>query len=65
MENRWTDTEAAAAIERYPTVGVDLDVALRIYTSRLMGEEPTLVMHGGGNTSVKTKRRTRSTRAWR
>ena len=30
------------------------DLALRVYTSRLLGQEPDLVLHGGGNTSVKT-----------
>lgn len=30
------------------------DVALRVYTSQLIGSDPTLVMHGGGNTSVKS-----------
>lgn len=29
-------------------------LALRIYTSRLLGSDPSLVLHGGGNTSVKT-----------
>ncbi|MGE0787702.1 MAG: bifunctional aldolase/short-chain dehydrogenase [Sandaracinaceae bacterium] len=28
-------------------------LALRAYTSRLLGREPSLVLHGGGNTSVK------------
>ncbi len=28
-------------------------LALRVYTSRLLGQEPALVLHGGGNTSVK------------
>ena len=32
------------------------DLALRVYTSRLLGADPTLVLHGGGNTSVKTTR---------
>lgn len=27
---------------------------LRVYSSRLLGREPSLVLHGGGNTSVKT-----------
>ncbi|KHD11523.1 short-chain dehydrogenase [Candidatus Thiomargarita nelsonii] len=32
----------------------DFDLlALRVYTSRLLGIEPALVLHGGGNTSVK------------
>jgi len=28
---------------------------LRVYTSRLLGQEPGLILHGGGNTSVKTR----------
>jgi rhamnose utilization protein RhaD (predicted bifunctional aldolase and dehydrogenase) len=27
------------------------DLALRTYTTRLLGGEPRLVLHGGGNTS--------------
>ena len=30
------------------------DLALRTYTARLLGSEPEMVLHGGGNTSVKT-----------
>ena len=40
--------------ERYADQGVARDLALRVYTSRLLGSEPKLVLHGGGNTSVKT-----------
>ncbi|MDP2752747.1 MAG: bifunctional aldolase/short-chain dehydrogenase [Rhodocyclaceae bacterium] len=29
------------------------DLALRVYTSRLLGRDKSLVLHGGGNTSVK------------
>ena len=29
-------------------------LALRVYTTRLLGGDPGLVLHGGGNTSVKT-----------
>ena len=32
-------------------------MALRIYTTRLLGRDPKLVLHGGGNTSVKTRGR--------
>ena len=59
MENRWSDLDAEAAVERYTKQGVSLDVALRTYSSRLLGAEPKLVIHGGGNTSVKTTLRTR------
>jgi rhamnose utilization protein RhaD (predicted bifunctional aldolase and dehydrogenase)/NAD(P)-dependent dehydrogenase (short-subunit alcohol dehydrogenase family) len=52
MENRYDDREARRYIERYPNQPADL--ALRVYTSRLIGAETDLVLHGGGNTSVKT-----------
>ena len=50
IQNRWSDTDATEYIARYN----NQDVALRTYTSRLLGREPRLVLHGGGNTSVKT-----------
>jgi len=31
------------------------DLELRVYSSRLLGQDSTLVLHGGGNTSVKVK----------
>lgn len=46
MESLWRDDEAAS-------FGAT-PLALRVYTSRLLGREPALVLHGGGNTSVKT-----------
>ncbi len=54
MESLWSDSEAQASVERYGQQGVGEDVALRVYTTRLLGGEPRLVLHGGGNTSVKT-----------
>jgi rhamnose utilization protein RhaD (predicted bifunctional aldolase and dehydrogenase)/NAD(P)-dependent dehydrogenase (short-subunit alcohol dehydrogenase family) len=54
MKSGWVDSEAQAAIDRYAGQGVGRDLALRVYTSRLLGREPKLVLHGGGNTSVKT-----------
>src|SRR5882724_2985320 len=41
-------------VARYGAAGVRRDLALRVYTSRLLGGDPLLVLHGGGNTSVKT-----------
>ncbi|MHA1597105.1 MAG: class II aldolase/adducin family protein, partial [Alphaproteobacteria bacterium] len=55
MKNGWSDKEAKKYIGRYARQGVGKDVALRVYTSRLLGLEPRLVLHGGGNTSVKTR----------
>jgi rhamnose utilization protein RhaD (predicted bifunctional aldolase and dehydrogenase)/NAD(P)-dependent dehydrogenase (short-subunit alcohol dehydrogenase family) len=54
MENLWSHADAQAAVARYAEDGIGEDVALRIYTTRLLGGEPRLVQHGGGNTSVKT-----------
>lgn len=52
MKNRWSDQGAAEMVARYGArFGEDL--ALRTYSSRLLGAEPALVLHGGGNTSVK------------
>ena len=55
MENKWNDSDAKAAIEKYSDVAED--IALRVYTSRLIGADPSLVLHGGGNTSVKSRTR--------
>lgn len=45
MISKWNDAHAAA---------LSFDpLALRVYTSRLLGSDPSLVLHGGGNTSVK------------
>ena len=45
MQSLWNDQEAAS-------FGTDL-LGQRVYTSRLLGRNPALVLHGGGNTSVK------------
>lgn len=57
MRNRWSDQDAKDVIAHYAAQGVNEDLALRVYTSRLIGVEPELVIHGGGNTSVKTRMR--------
>lgn len=52
----WSDDDASAAIARWATqAGSNEDLALRVYTSRLIGRDSRLVLHGGGNTSVKTR----------
>jgi len=52
MQNHWSDSDATRFISQYaPQWGEDL--ALRTYSSRLLGAEDGLVLHGGGNTSVK------------
>lgn len=57
MHSAWSDADARAAVAHYTTKfprTCNEDVALRVYTSRLLGREASLVLHGGGNTSVKT-----------
>ncbi len=54
MKSKWSDREARSYVRRYGKLGVNADIALRTYTSRLLGRDPALVLHGGGNTSVKT-----------
>jgi rhamnose utilization protein RhaD (predicted bifunctional aldolase and dehydrogenase)/NAD(P)-dependent dehydrogenase (short-subunit alcohol dehydrogenase family) len=44
MKSLWNDSEAARC---------ESEIDLRVYTSRLLGSDPSLVLHGGGNTSVK------------
>ena len=57
MQSLWNDEDACAAIAHYAAQGVSEDLALRTYSARLLGREPRLVLHGGGNTSVKTRTR--------
>ena len=51
----WIESEAKKFILDHKKIGLNQDIALRVYTSRLIGKETHLVIHGGGNTSVKTK----------
>jgi rhamnulose-1-phosphate aldolase/alcohol dehydrogenase len=57
MQSRWHDGDAQTLVDRYARDGIGRDLALRVYTTRLLGQDPRLVLHGGGNTSVKTKAR--------
>src|SRR6266508_6278465 len=54
MKSGWVDKDAQAIVDRHARQGVSRDLALRVYTTRLLGHDPKLVRHGGGNTSVKT-----------
>ena len=54
MQSRWSEAEAQEFITRYAPKGVNADLAVRTYTTRLLGSDPRMVLHGGGNTSVKT-----------
>ena len=54
MKNNWSNSEAKKYIKKYKALGYNQDMALRVYTTRLLGRNSELVLHGGGNTSVKT-----------
>jgi rhamnose utilization protein RhaD (predicted bifunctional aldolase and dehydrogenase)/NAD(P)-dependent dehydrogenase (short-subunit alcohol dehydrogenase family) len=57
MKSGWVDRDAEAIVADGAKAGIDPDLSLRIYTTRLLGRDPKLVLHGGGNTSLKTKMR--------
>jgi rhamnose utilization protein RhaD (predicted bifunctional aldolase and dehydrogenase)/NAD(P)-dependent dehydrogenase (short-subunit alcohol dehydrogenase family) len=48
MHSRWQDSEAQQ---------FEGALGQRVYTSRLLGQDHSLVLHGGGNTSVKIRER--------
>ena len=54
MKNNWSKSSAKKYIKKYKNIGFSKDLALRVYTTRLLGRNKELVLHGGGNTSVKT-----------
>ena len=51
MQNRFDSAEARSFVATWPHCSENL--AMLVYTSRLIGAESELVLHGGGNTSVK------------
>src|SRR4051812_35291044 len=51
VKSRYVDADAAAWVEKLGPGNENL--ALRTYTARLLGADPALVLHGGGNTSAK------------
>ena len=62
MKSGWVDADAELLVAKVlasaaAKSGLDRNFALRLYTTRLLGREPKLVLHGGGNTSLKTRRR--------
>ena len=53
MDNLWSDSQAQAFIKRYDEAGIGEELALRLYSARLLGRDRNLVLHGGGNASLK------------
>jgi len=59
MKSGWVDRDAETIVAAGAKSGIDRDLALRIYTTRLLGRDPKLVLHGGGNMSLKEMMRDR------
>ena len=55
--NNWHDEECEQNRLAAGPSDFQRDLADRVYTSRLIGKVPDLVMHGGGNTSCKTTKK--------
>ncbi|HEY3224153.1 MAG TPA: bifunctional aldolase/short-chain dehydrogenase [Pseudolabrys sp.] len=55
MKSAWVDGDARKAVDYWAKTGIGPELAQRIYSTRLLGRDPKLVLHGGGNTSVKTR----------
>jgi|WetSurMetagenome_2_1015567.scaffolds.fasta_scaffold00017_70 rhamnose utilization protein RhaD (predicted bifunctional aldolase and dehydrogenase)/NAD(P)-dependent dehydrogenase (short-subunit alcohol dehydrogenase family) len=59
MMNKWSESSAKAFVEKHGAEHGDA-VALLSYATRLVGSEPDMALHGGGNTSIKTSVQTRT-----
>jgi len=57
MKSAWVERDAKQAVSRYGRAGIAADLALQVYSTRLLGGDPKLVLHGGGNTSLKSTAR--------
>ncbi|HTZ35866.1 MAG TPA: bifunctional aldolase/short-chain dehydrogenase [Stellaceae bacterium] len=53
MRSLWSEADAAQLVARCAASGVEEALALRVYSARLLGGDARLVLHGGGNASVK------------
>jgi rhamnose utilization protein RhaD (predicted bifunctional aldolase and dehydrogenase)/NAD(P)-dependent dehydrogenase (short-subunit alcohol dehydrogenase family) len=55
VRSGWVERDAEAMVAHGVKAGIARDLALRVYTTRLLGRDRKLVLHGGGNTSLKTR----------
>jgi rhamnose utilization protein RhaD (predicted bifunctional aldolase and dehydrogenase)/NAD(P)-dependent dehydrogenase (short-subunit alcohol dehydrogenase family) len=59
VKSGWVDRDAESLAAEGAASGIGRDLALRVFTTRLLGRDPKLVLHGGGNTSLKARVRDR------
>ena len=57
FKNNWNKQNEKQFVNALGKSEYDVDLGSRVYTSRLIGSVPDLVMHGGGNTSCKTRKK--------
>ncbi len=57
VQSLWNDDQAQQIARNAGANTADKELALEVYASRLIGSNPALVQHGGGNTSCKVRRR--------
>ena len=57
IKNNYEKKEASNWRKKAGSDSADQELGERVYTSRLIGQNPDLLMHGGGNTSVKVDRK--------
>ena len=55
FENLWRNEDVNQMLKNVGNSLLEEDLTYRVYTSRLIGQVPDLVMHGGGNTSCKSR----------
>ena len=51
IKNNFKSSEAKSYVDQVGKDAADQELALRVYTSRIIGQNPDLVMHGGGTVS--------------
>jgi rhamnose utilization protein RhaD (predicted bifunctional aldolase and dehydrogenase)/NAD(P)-dependent dehydrogenase (short-subunit alcohol dehydrogenase family) len=54
MDSKWSQSDLEELKSRDALRGINNDISLSVYCTRLIGGDPHLVLHGGGNASVKT-----------
>ena len=54
MKNLFSHSELIKFYKQFDTKKMPKELIERVYTSRLIGKNKNLVLHGGGNTSVKS-----------
>ena len=54
FKNLWNEKDKNLYVKKINNSLFSYDLGTRVYSSRIIGKIPDLVMHGGGNTSCKT-----------